>query len=247
MRGRNIVRTLTASLLLACTFPALAAAEVRLGGTVDHLVLTAKDATMAEIVSAMQSDLDCKIALRGSTDRRFTGTYSGSLRQVLTRLLGGADYVMSSDRNQIRIGLLGGDGRADARSASASNVQGWTGQPSELPARAPSAAGASVAAAVDPEPANGSDVQGWTGQPSELPARAPSAAGTSVAAAVDPEPANGSDVQGWTGQPSELPVAARTPVGLNVAAATNPELATNSDVQGWTGLPSELPARPNPR
>jgi hypothetical protein len=254
MRSRDTVRTLAASLLLACAAPALAAAEVRFSGSADQLVLTAKNATMSEIVSGLQSALNCKITLKGSTNQQFTGTYSGSVRHVLTRLLKGANYVMSPDRDQIRIVLIGADGdrgnTANVRSAAdepTSDVQGWTGRPAELPPDARPAAATSLTAAVNPEPANSSDVQGWTGQPSELPARARPPADTSLTAAANPEPTNSSNVQGWTGRPSELPADARRPAGTSLTAALIPELINSSDVQGWTGRPSELPPRANPR
>jgi len=247
MRLRTKVWMLAASLLLVCAFPALGAAEVRFTGNVDQIVVVAKNATISEILSDIESALEYKITLRGSTDRRFTGTYSGSVRRVLTRLLDGADYVVSSDRDQISIFLVGTDGRASTRNGPASGLQGWIGQPSELPVRAQPPVGTSLSAVANPEPANGSHVQGWAGQPSELPARPGSPAGTSLTAVASPEPANSSGDQGWTGQPSELPARARSTVGTSLTAMVNPEPANRSDVQGWTGQPSELALRADPR
>jgi hypothetical protein len=251
MRSKDPVRALAASLLLVCTAPTLAAAEVRFSGNIDQFVLEAKNATLSEIVSGMRSALKCKIILRGSTNQQFTGTYSGSLRRVLAHLLKDANYVVSPDRDQISIVLIAADGARDGTRIAqpgsvdepAPDVQGWNGRPSELPAPARPTAGTSVTAAGDPEPANSSHVQGWTGRPSELPAPSRQAGGAIVTAALDSEPANSSDVQGWTGRPSELPALARPVASASVAAAVDSEPSNSSDVQGWTGEPSELPPR----
>jgi len=250
MRSKNAVCMLAASLLPACAAPTLGAAEVRFSGNIDQFVLEAKNATLSEIVSGMQSALNCKIILRGSINQQFTGTYSGSLRRVLAHLLKGANYVVSPDRDQISIVLIAADGARGTRIAQpgsvdepARDVQGWNGRPSELPAPGRPAAGTSVTAAGDPVPSNSSDVQGWTGRPSELPAPARQAGGASVTAALDSELSKSSDVQGWTGHPSELPAPARPAAGASVTVAVDPEPSNSSDVQGWTGEPSERPPR----
>jgi hypothetical protein len=252
MHGKSRLLALTsAALLVACVGPTIAAAEVRLSGNADQLVLEANNATMSEIIAGIQSTLHTRVVLYGSINRQFNGTYAGPLRRVLAHLLDGADYVMSPDRDQIRIVLLGADvsrgtfrvaqggspgqpaasPSAAADELSDSRVQGWTGVPSELPPRVPPSVNAIAAAAALLD----SDVQGWTGVPSELPPRVPPSVNAIAAAAALPD----SDVQGWTGVPSELPPRVPPSVNAIAAAAALPD----SDVQGWTGVPSELPAR----
>jgi hypothetical protein len=92
------------SLLLVCV--ASARADAQLSGTEDHVVLRAKDATMAEILSGIRSALNLRVGLIGSTERQFTGAYTGTLRRVLSRLLDGEDYVISSAPDGINIVLL---------------------------------------------------------------------------------------------------------------------------------------------
>src|ERR1700732_5283155 len=96
------------SLLLVCV--ASARADAQLSGTEDHVVLRAKDATMAEILSGIRSALNLRVGLIGSTERQFTGAYTGTLRRVLSRLLDGEDYVISSAPDGINIVLLGPKG-----------------------------------------------------------------------------------------------------------------------------------------
>ena len=83
-----------------------ARAEVHFSGTVDHVVLQAENATMAEVLSGIRSTFNVQVGLTGSTERQFSGTYSGTLRHVFTRLLDGEDYIISPAANGINIVLV---------------------------------------------------------------------------------------------------------------------------------------------
>ena len=220
MPGKSRLLALTsAALLVACVGPTIAAAEVRLSGNTDQLVLEANNATMSEIIAGIQSTLHTRVVLYGSINRQFNGTYAGPLRRVLAHLLDGADYVMSPDRDQISIVLLG----ADVSRGTFRVAQG--GSPGQ-PAASPSATADEL---------SDSPVQGWTGVPSELPPRMPPSVNAIAAergAGVGWEGALPDlDVQGWTGVPSELPPAAAT------SAIAVDEPLVNSNIQGWTGRP----------
>jgi hypothetical protein len=89
------------ALLLAGATPARAEADF--SGTKDHVVLQARDATIAEVLSGIQSAFNLRVQLTGSTERQFTGTYAGTLRQVLSRLLDGEDYIIGPAPDGIRI------------------------------------------------------------------------------------------------------------------------------------------------
>lgn len=56
--------------------------------------MRAKQASLSEIISAVESAAHIKIDLTGSSLRQFTGIYSGSLRKVLSRLLYATDHVI---------------------------------------------------------------------------------------------------------------------------------------------------------
>lgn len=62
---------------------------------------------MPEIVDALRSVFDLQVTLKGGTTREMTGAYSGSLRQVLSRLLKGQDYVLRSAPDGMSIILFG--------------------------------------------------------------------------------------------------------------------------------------------
>jgi hypothetical protein len=110
MRRKPFLPQLTTIVLLAmwCLSCGRSAAEVRLSGTQDRIVLQTKDATIAEILAALRSAFDLEVTLEGATARRFTGVYSGSLRRVISRLLTGENYVIGSAADGLSIRLLGG-------------------------------------------------------------------------------------------------------------------------------------------
>ena len=111
-------RLATAALLAWCvSCGGSSAAEVRLSGTPDRMVLTTNDATIADILAALRSAFDVEVNLTGGTARRFTGVYSGSVRRVLSRLLTGNDYVLRFGSDGISIRLLG-NSTADSSAAS---------------------------------------------------------------------------------------------------------------------------------
>src|SRR5271169_1021423 len=105
---KSITYLITLALLLVCV--AFARADAQLFGTKDRVVLRAKDATIVEIVSGIRLALNLQVGLTGSTERLFTGSYTGTLRRVLSRLLDGEDYVISAAPDGINIAVLGPKG-----------------------------------------------------------------------------------------------------------------------------------------
>jgi hypothetical protein len=120
-RDPFLPRLATAAFLAWCLSCGGGAAEVRLSGTEDRVVLQTRDATIEEILSALRSTFDLEVKLKGGTARKFTGIYTGSVRHVLSRLLAGNDFVLRSDSDGISIRLLG-NSAADS-SAAPSNLQ----------------------------------------------------------------------------------------------------------------------------
>src|SRR4051812_7228032 len=81
-----------ASLLGMSPRPALAAADVQ--GRVDHIELRAATASIREILDALPADLRVTYRIAPSVVRVLTGQYSGTLYQVLARILDGYDYIV---------------------------------------------------------------------------------------------------------------------------------------------------------
>ena len=83
------------------------AAEVRLSGMQDRLVLQANDATVPEFLAAVRTAFGLEVTFMGTIAQKFTGVYSGSVHHVLTRLLTGENYILQTTSSGISIVLLG--------------------------------------------------------------------------------------------------------------------------------------------
>jgi hypothetical protein len=105
-------RTAPAGALLAamvlCVAVAPAAAEVRVadaGG--GQLVVEAHDATVQQILEALGQTRTIQLENSEALSRHVTGTYSGTLRRVLSRILDGYDHVIRSTASGIQIDVVG--------------------------------------------------------------------------------------------------------------------------------------------
>jgi hypothetical protein len=95
------------TLILLCQASERSVAEARLSGTQDRTVLETNNAPLSEIVSALQNTFAIKVTLTGVITQKFTGTYSGSIRQIISHLLTGKDYILRADSDGVSIVLLG--------------------------------------------------------------------------------------------------------------------------------------------
>ena len=118
------------SVALAFNMGVPAGAEVQLSGTQDNVMLQAKNASINEIVTGIQSTFNMRVALLGSTPRQFTGSYEGSLRHVLSRLLDGESYFISSASDGMKIVIV------NAKGTAAAPVVGRGNGPQDIPGRA---------------------------------------------------------------------------------------------------------------
>jgi hypothetical protein len=103
--------------------PTLALAETKVHGTPEALSVGAQNASVEEILVALSNAFDVEFRSSADLEKRITGTYQGSLRQVVMHILGGYDFFVKSGENGLEISLLG-SGRATAvvGASSASKV-----------------------------------------------------------------------------------------------------------------------------
>ncbi len=100
-------RALLAAAVL-CGILAPATAEVRvtdLGN--EQLVIEAHDATVLQVLQALGQTRTMEIEHAEALSRRVSGTYSGNLRRVLSRVLDGYDHVIISTSAGVRIDVVG--------------------------------------------------------------------------------------------------------------------------------------------
>jgi hypothetical protein len=105
-RQRCFFYSVVLSLILTCEIGASASAEVHISGTADDVVVQAKNANMGEVLEGIRSALKLRVELAGSTARQFNGSYAGALRHVLSRLLDGESFIISSAPDGMNIVIL---------------------------------------------------------------------------------------------------------------------------------------------
>jgi hypothetical protein len=133
-----------------------AAAEVRISGTAKAVNVTAQDATIDDILRALQANFKFHYK-GGALPNPVSGTYSGSLRSVIARLLTGHNYVTRETNSELIVTLVGASGVA-ANSSKNFNPDTEPAPPPNAPQRRFLHGGG--AAPVTPGAADGKDCKG---------------------------------------------------------------------------------------
>jgi hypothetical protein len=102
--GVRIAVLLGAALVVA---PAPVLAEMQVSGTPKAVRIEARDAPLAEILAALNRAFGVHYQLSVNLDKRLTGTYEGSLTQVLTRILNGYKFGMYTDNGAMVVTVAG--------------------------------------------------------------------------------------------------------------------------------------------
>ena len=154
--GMRAAILLGAALAIAPT-PVLAEMQVR--GSPEAVRIEARDAPVEEILAALSRAFGMHYQLSTNVDKRVSGTYEGSLRRVVTRILDGYNFILRTDNGSIVVTVLGTPSAAAA--VAVSSGPKFVGQPAAQPPavgedRARPVAGASTAAPLPAvEPAEG--------------------------------------------------------------------------------------------
>jgi hypothetical protein len=105
-------RVLMAAAALTCGLATSAIAEVRVEGSASALRVTSGGDSLRDVLSAFGARLPVTFRAAVPLDGEVSGTYSGSLSQVVARLLDGYNYVIKRDRAQTEIVVVGRRGEA---------------------------------------------------------------------------------------------------------------------------------------
>jgi hypothetical protein len=89
-------------------------AEVRISGNTHSLVLEAHNAPLRDVLNAFRSSFNVEYKASAGLQRQVTGTYSGSLKTVLARLLSGQNYIIRSTSRGLTLAILGAAGTPQA-------------------------------------------------------------------------------------------------------------------------------------
>lgn len=91
---------------LACGFATGASAEVRIDGTTALHVTTGRD-SIAAVLTAFGPSHKLRYRAAVPLDAAANAVYSGTLGEVLTRLLDGYNFIVRRDRDGIEVVVLG--------------------------------------------------------------------------------------------------------------------------------------------
>jgi hypothetical protein len=99
-------------LLLLVLFAAMvtasaARAEVRVDGASADLMVNARDARIADVLSSLAAKHQVRYRASVDLDEVITGSYSGSLPQVLARVLDGYSYVIKKNGGALEVIVYG--------------------------------------------------------------------------------------------------------------------------------------------
>jgi hypothetical protein len=101
---RRLLGTVTA---LACCLGTSASAEVRVAGDLNALRVSASGDALSEVLSTFGTLFPVRYRSSLPLTAEINGAYSGSLSQVVARLLDGYNYVIKKDQGLTEIIVLG--------------------------------------------------------------------------------------------------------------------------------------------
>jgi hypothetical protein len=94
--------------------PTIAQAEVHIDGTVAAVHVTTDKDAIPDVLSAFETPFNVRYHTSVPLNGNVSSEYSGSLAYVISRLLGGYDYVITHDQGTIDIVVSGKHGEASA-------------------------------------------------------------------------------------------------------------------------------------
>jgi hypothetical protein len=117
-------RWLGAVVLLAAALAATgASAEVRVSDAGDgRLTIEAHDATVRQVLDALGAARPLRLRTSDALARTVTGTYTGSLPRVLSRILDGYDHVVHATAAGIELEVFGPANAVRAQASVANSV-----------------------------------------------------------------------------------------------------------------------------
>lgn len=85
-------------------------AEVSVEGRIDAVRLDVRDASVHEALAALSATFGLRVYTSTALDWPVSGSYQGSLQQVVARLLAGRDFVATHSAGNMEIRILGPGG-----------------------------------------------------------------------------------------------------------------------------------------
>jgi hypothetical protein len=149
LRRSSVVAALVAG-LAAPSVTAMAAAQVR--GSPQNVSVDAQNSSLKDILSALGKQFNIHYQSTANLDKQLSGTYEGSLRRVVARLLEGYNFIITTNQDMIEVTVLGTQSLQTGGAPSpitGSNAAAQTAQPSQ---ETPTSQPANPATRVAPSP-----------------------------------------------------------------------------------------------
>jgi hypothetical protein len=126
-QSRLLPLILGSAILTAGHFRApIAHAEAIVSGSDHNLMIEVRDTSLQDVLTALGAKFDLRFRGLSSLDRRIEGTYRGSLREVITRLLDRYDYVLKTNGARIEVIILDAAKHSETRAEHGQAVPGPT-------------------------------------------------------------------------------------------------------------------------
>jgi hypothetical protein len=103
---RRLPKLMLASGALLAAAGGAACAQVQVGGQPEAVHVEARDATLREVLDALQANFNLRYRSNDALDTRMTGTFNGPLPRVTARILDGYDFAASIAAQNIDVLIL---------------------------------------------------------------------------------------------------------------------------------------------
>lgn len=122
LRGRQICGLSAVAVCLAAA-PATAFSAPQVSGSAKNLSINAQNSSVEDVLSALRENFNLRFQSSVILDKKLTGTYRGSLLEVVWRLLEGHDFIVESNEDQLEVVVLRAPKRpAESEAADAREV-----------------------------------------------------------------------------------------------------------------------------
>jgi hypothetical protein len=97
----------SACILVTVLLSATAKTETLLTGSRADLRIAITDASVAEVLAALEAKFDVNFRARAPLDHHVSGSYSGSLQSVVSRILNGYDFIIKTEAEHLEVIVIG--------------------------------------------------------------------------------------------------------------------------------------------
>ncbi len=115
------IAALPTAVLILLALSMIARADVQVSGETAAIRLVASEASLGQVLEALSTHYGVQSRLPPNLDRPVTGTYGGSLGQLLSRLLQGYNFVVETSASGTRVVVYDLNASHEGGSATARN------------------------------------------------------------------------------------------------------------------------------